>query len=160
LPLANDHLPALVSTGILAGMDDEQHTAIAAQRRKWQFGILELLTLTTCLALSLGLYANVPGGIAIALVLTTSLAVVGWHAKRIENRSELRATYNFAALVLVSLVIEMLLAWAYGYFGAYARPLYLMLIGARMLLLTLGGGALIFDCIHYFSGDQLPWEHP
>lgn len=146
--------------GILAGMVYEQHTAYAAQRRRRQFGILELLALTTCLAFTLGLYVNIPGGVVIALVLTTSLATIGWHAKRIEYLSEIPGTYNFVALVLLSLVLELLLAWANGYYGAHLRPLYYALVSVRIVLLIFGGGAVIFACVHWFSGDTLPWEHP
>lgn len=147
--------------GILAGMGYEQHTALfAARRRTRQFGILELLALTTCLALTLGLYVNIPGGVAIALVLTTSLATVGWHAKRIEHLSEIPTTYNFVALVLLSLVIELLLAWAVGYYGGHLWPLYYALVCVRIVLLIFSSGAAFVECVHWVSGDALPWEHP
>lgn len=141
-------------------MGDEQHTAIAARQSRRQFGILELLALMTCLALTLGLFVNIPGGVVIALVLTTSLALVGWHAKRIQHLSDIPATYNFVGLVLLSLVLELLLAWAIGYYGAYLQPLYYALVSVRIVLLLFSGGAVIFECVHWFSGDTLPWEDP
>lgn len=146
--------------GMLAGMGYEQPTAFAARRRTRQFGILELLALTTCLAVTLGVYVNILGGMAIALVLTTSLAIVGWHARRIEHLSEIPATYNFVALVLLSLVLELLFAWANGYYGEQLRPLYYSLVCVRIVLLLFSSGAAIFACVHWFSGDALPWEHP
>lgn len=152
--------PARGRGGILAGMIYEQHTAFAAQRRRRQFGILELLALTTCLTFTLGLYVNIPGGVVIALVLTTSLATIGWHAKRIEYLSEIPTTYNFVALVLLSLVIELLLAWANGYYGTHLRPLYYASVCVRIVLLLFSSGAAISACAHWLYADPSAQKNP
>jgi hypothetical protein len=130
------------------------------KRRLRQFGIRDLMLVSACLAVTLGLYREAYLGVAMAVLLTLAFAALVRQTKQLDGWWRLPTSFRFAAGAVLSLLVEGVLGWCSGYFGGVLVQWYLAFACARGVMLGFACAALFVGVMRSFAATFLTWREP
>jgi hypothetical protein len=132
----------------------------ATKRRLRQFGIRDLMLVSACLAVTLGLYREAYLGVAMAVLLTMAFTALLRQTKQLEPGSHLPVSFWFATGAVLSLLLDGLLGWCSGYFGGVLVQWYIAFVCARVVMFSFALAALFVGVVKAFTAAFVDWRSP